>query len=205
MCASRAVEAEFLIANLEKDIHNVLASNPDDHQPLEELRQDIIQAHHAARLKLEVSSRMVAVNRLDYAKQLLQQAEKSIRIFQRHASIWRNLASSDVASVKTISLTDTIQDFVELLSTEASIRKIEVVTNWQEPIIVTTEPATLLRRLLRYFLQSFDMAGKGGTLEVAAQRMANSELVLVSFLAIAALNTYPLEPTPLVFSIPIKN
>ncbi|BAB75084.1 sigma-54-dependent Fis family transcriptional regulator [Anabaena sp. FACHB-709] len=205
LCASRAVEAEFLIANLEKDIHNVLASNPDDHQPLEELRQDIIQAHHAARLKLEVSSRMVAVNRLDYAKQLLQQAEKSIRIFQRHASIWRNLASSDVASVKTISLTDTIQDFVELLSTEASIRKIEVVTNWQEPIIVTTEPATLLRRLLRYFLQSFDMAGKGGTLEVAAQRMANSELVLVSFLAIAALNTYPLEPTPLVFSIPIKN
>ncbi|WP_414755506.1 GAF domain-containing protein [Anabaena sp. CCY 9910] len=205
LCASRAVEAEFLIANLKKDIHHVLTSNPEEYQPLEELRQDIIQAHHAARLKLEVSSRMVAVNRLDYAKQLLQQADKSIRIFQRHAAIWRNLASSDVGSVETISLTDTIQDFVELLSTEANIRKIEVVTNWQEPIIVITEPATLLRRLLRYFLQSFEKAGKGGTLEVAAQRVVNSQVVLVSFLPIASLNTYPLEPTPLIFSIPIKN
>ncbi|MBD2255713.1 sigma-54-dependent Fis family transcriptional regulator [Nostoc parmelioides] len=205
LCASRAVEAEFLIANLKKDIHHVLTSNPEEYQPLEELRQDIIQAHHAARLKLEVSSRMVAVNRLDYAKQLLQQAEKSIRIFQRHAAIWRNLASSDVGSVEIISLTETIQDVVELLSTEASIRRIEVVTNWQEPITVITEPASLSRHLLRYFLQAFDMAGKGGTLEVAAKRVANSEFVLVSFLPIATLNTYPLQPTPLIYSLPIKN
>ncbi|BAT55492.1 unknown protein [Nostoc sp. NIES-3756] len=204
LCASRAVEAEILIANLEKDIHRVLISHPDDYQPLEKLRQDIIQAHHAARLKLEVSSRLVAVNRLDYAKQLLQQAEQSISMFQRQGEIWRNIASNHVDSVKTISLTDTIQDLVELLSTESAIRKVEVVTHWQEPITVITEPASLLRRLLRYFLQCFEIAGKGGTLEITAHRILNSENILVRFMPIAVLNTYSVEPTPFTFSLPVK-
>lgn len=202
LSASRAIEAEFLIANLEKDIHRVLVSQPDDYQSLEKLRQDIIQAHHGARLKLDVGSRMVAVNRLDYAKQLLQQAEKSIRIFQYQAAIWRNLASSDVGCVKAISLTDTIQDLVELLSTETAIRQVEVITNWQQPISVITESATLLRCLLRCFLQSLEMAGKGGTLEITAHRMINSEIIVVKFMPIAAINTYSVEPTPLIFSLP---
>lgn len=204
LCASRAIEAEFLIANLEKDIHRVMMSKPDDYQPLEKLRQDIIQAHHAARLKLEVSSRMVAGNRLDYAKQLIKQAEKSIRIFQHQGAIWRNLASSDVGVIETISLTDTIQDLVELLSTEAAIRKVEVMTNWQEPITVITELATLLRHLLRYFLQSLEKAGKGGTLEITAHRILNPEIILVRFMPIAVLNTHSIEPTPLIFSLPAK-
>ncbi|MBD2505026.1 sigma-54-dependent Fis family transcriptional regulator [Anabaena azotica] len=201
LCASRAIEAEFLITNLEADIHRVLVSQPDDYQSLEKLRQDIIQAHHAARLKLEVSSRMVAVNRLDYAKQLLQQAGKSIRIFQYQVAIWRNLASSEVGCVEAISLTDTIQDLVELLSTETAIRQVEVITNWQEPITVITESATLLRRLLRYFLQSLEKAGKGGTIEITAHRMINSEIIVVKFMPIAVLNTYT-EPTPLIFFLP---
>jgi transcriptional regulator of acetoin/glycerol metabolism len=201
LSASRAIEAEFLITNLEQDIHRVLVSQPDDYQSLEKLRQDIIQAHHAARLKLDVSSRMVAVNRLGYAKQLLQQAEKSIRIFQYQCAIWRNLASSDVGCVEAISLTDTIQDLVELLSTETAIRQVEVITNWQEPITVITESATLLRRLLRYFLQSLEKAGKGGTLEITAHRMINSEIIVVKFMPIAVINTYSVEPTPLIFSL----
>lgn len=204
LSASRAVTAEFLIANLEQDIHRVLVSQPDDYQPLEKLRQDIVQAHLAARLKLEVSSRMVAVNHLDYAKQLLQQAEKSICLFQRQGAIWRNLASSDVGCVETISLTDTIQDLVELLSTEATIRQVKVITNWQEPITVITESATLQRRLLRYFLQSLEKAGKGGTLEITAHKMLNSEIILVRFMPIAVLNTYLVEPAPLIFSLPVK-
>jgi transcriptional regulator of acetoin/glycerol metabolism len=145
---------------------------------------------------------MVAVNRLDYAKQLLQQAEKSIRIFQYQGAIWRNLASSEVGCVEAISLTDTIQDLVELLSTETAIRQVEVITNWQEPITVITESATLLRRLLRYFLQSLEKAGKGGTLEITAHRMINSEIIVVKFMPIAVINTYSVEPTPLIFSVP---
>jgi sigma-54 dependent transcriptional regulator, acetoin dehydrogenase operon transcriptional activator AcoR len=87
LCASGGVEAELLIANLEKDVHRVLQSNPQEYQPLEELRQDIIQVNQAARLKLEVISRMMAVNRLDYAMQLLQQAELSIQMFRRRAEM----------------------------------------------------------------------------------------------------------------------
>ncbi|AFY47860.1 transcriptional activator of acetoin/glycerol metabolism [Nostoc sp. PCC 7524] len=196
LCASRAVEAEFIIANLEKDIHRVLTSNPEDYQRLDELRQDLIQANQAGRLKLEVSSRMLAANRIEHAKKLLQQAEQSIQIFRRRADIWHTLASLETGTAKPLSLTGIIEDIVDLLSTEAAIRKIEVITEWQEPITVFTEPRSLLRHLLRYFIQSFEIAGEGGIVKVAVYSMLNSDLVQVSFTSIPGLNTYPLAPKP---------
>jgi transcriptional regulator of acetoin/glycerol metabolism len=189
---------------LEKNINRVLTSNPDDYQPLEELRQDIVQGHHAARLKLEISSRMLAVNRLDYAMKLIQQAEKSIQLFRNRAEIWRNLASFDVGTVQVISLTDSLGGLVDLLSTEAEIRKVEVMTDWQEKITVTTDLRSLFRQLLRYFLQAFESAGKGGMVKVSAAMMPNSEAAQVSFISIPGLNNSQAEPANYVFYIPIK-
>ncbi|MEA5577262.1 sigma-54-dependent Fis family transcriptional regulator [Anabaena sp. UHCC 0451] len=204
LCASRGIEAEFIIANLEKNIHRVLTSNPDDYQPLEELRQDIIQGHQAARLKLEISSRMLAVNRLEYAMKLIKQAEQSIQIFRNRADIWRNLASFDVGKVQVISITDSLSGLVDLLSTEAAIRKVEVITDWQESITIIADLRSLSRQLLRYFLQSFESAGKGGTLRVAVAMMPNSESVQVNFTSIPGLNTSHSEPANYVFYIPLK-
>ncbi|MFM2063413.1 MAG: hypothetical protein RLZZ507_3083 [Cyanobacteriota bacterium] len=204
LCASRGIEAEFVVANLEKNIRRVLTSNPDDYQPLEELRQDIIQGHHAARLKLEISSRMLAVNRLDYAMKLIQQAEKSIQMFRQRAEIWRNLASFDVGTVQVISLTDSLGGLVDLLSTEAEIRKVEVITDWQEAITVTADLKSLFRQLLRYFLQAFESAGKGGMVKVTANKMPNFESAQVSFTSIPGLNNSQAEPNNYVFYIPIK-
>jgi len=204
VCASGGIEAELLIANLEKDVRRVLQSHPDEYQPLEELRQDIIQVNQAARLKLEVVSRMVAVNRLDYAMQLLQQAEQSIQLFRRRAEIWRNLASFEIGALQTVTLTDKISDLVELLSTEATIRQIQIVTEWYEPIKVVADPRSLLRHLLRYFLQAFDHTGKGGIVKVIVNKISNFDLVQVSFMSISSLNEFQSAPTSQVFYLPIK-
>ncbi|OUL36606.1 phytochrome sensor protein [Nostoc sp. T09] len=205
LCASGGIEAQLLIANLQDDIRRVLTSNSQEYQPLEELRQDIIQAHQAARLKLEIGSRMVAVNRLDYAMQLLQKAEKSIQIFRHRAEVWRNLASLEIGTVQAVSLTDSIRDLVDLLSTEASIRKLEVVTYWQEPITVAADSRSLLRKLFRYFLQAFESADRGGTVEVVVSRMLNSDLAQVNFIPISVLNIDQSEHTQYTFSLPIAN
>ncbi|MBD2360785.1 sigma-54-dependent Fis family transcriptional regulator [Anabaena minutissima FACHB-250] len=202
ICASHGIEAEFLVANLEKDVRHVLESHDDDYQPLENLRQDIIQAHQATRLQLEIVSRMVVVNRIDYAMQLLQQAEKSIQLFRRRATFWRKLASFERDVPQPLLLTDAICSLVDLLSTEAAIRKVEVVLYLTEPIIVVADLNSLLRKLLRYFLQAFEIANQGGTVEVAVNQMPNSELVEVSFKPTPVFNIAQLDIAPATFTIP---
>jgi transcriptional regulator of acetoin/glycerol metabolism len=203
LCASRAIESEFLVNKLETDIHRVLTASPEDYQPLEQLRQDIIQAHQSARLKLEVISRMVAVNRFDYAMNLLQQAEKSIQIFRDRSKIWHNLASLEVDTVQPVSLTDSIRNLVDLLSTELAIRKVELVTNWLEPVTIKAEPRTLLRLLLRYFLQAFENAGQGGKVEVIVSNIPNDDLIKVSFLSIPGLKNCQSKPVTHSFNLPL--
>ncbi|WP_066376274.1 MULTISPECIES: sigma-54-dependent Fis family transcriptional regulator [unclassified Anabaena] len=196
LCASRAIEAEFVIANLERDIHLVLTSSPEDYQRLDELRQDLIQANQAGRLKLEVSSRMLAKNSIEHAKKLLQQAEQSIKIFRHRAKIWHNLASSETGTPEPLSLTDSIQDLVDILSTEAAIRKIEVITEWQEPVTVVAEPRSFFHRLLRYFLQAFEIATQGGTVKIGVYSMLNSDIAQVSFTPLPGLNADKCPPKP---------
>ncbi|MEA5568724.1 GAF domain-containing protein [Anabaena sp. UHCC 0399] len=202
ICASHGIEAEFLVANLEKDVRHVLESHDDDYQPLENLRQDIIQAHQASRLQLEIVSRMVVVNRIDYAMQLLQQAEKSIQLFRRRATFWRKLASFQRDVPQPLLLTDAICSLVDLLSTEAAIRKVEVVLYLTEPIIVVADLNSLLRKLLRYFLQAFEIANQGGTVAVAVNQIPNSELVEVSFKPTPVFNIAQLDIAPATFTIP---
>ncbi|MBD2358272.1 sigma-54-dependent Fis family transcriptional regulator [Tolypothrix sp. FACHB-123] len=204
-CASNGIEAEFVIAKLEQDVRRILAAHPEDYQPIEELRQDIIQAHQAARLKMEVGSRMVAKNRLDYAMQILRQADNSIQIFRRRAEVWRNLASLELGSIQPVCLTDSIRDLVDLLSTEISIRKLEVVTSWQEePIKVMADSRSLLRQLFRYFLQVFEIAGRGGRVEVLVS-MLDAEFVQVSFRGNSGLNLDQSKLAQYTFSLPIAN
>ncbi|MBD2496052.1 sigma-54-dependent Fis family transcriptional regulator [Nostoc sp. FACHB-280] len=203
LCASHGIEAELLIAHLEKDVRRVLESNPNEYQPLEELRQDIIQANQAARLKMEVISRMVAVNRLDYAIQLLRQAEQSIQIFRRRAEIWRNLASFEIGTLQPVCLTAYISDLVDLLSNEAVIRQVQVVTDWYEPITVVADPRSLLRQLLHYFLQAFDSAGKNGIVKVVVKVISHSELAQISFIVNSGLNISPSISTSQVIYLPI--
>jgi transcriptional regulator of acetoin/glycerol metabolism len=183
LCASHGIEADLMIAKLEQDIRKVLSASPDEYQPLEKLKQDLIQSHHAARLKLEISSRMVAKSRLDYALQLVQQAERSIELFRRRANLWHNLASSDRSRVQPICITDKIDDLLDLLNTEITIRKLKIITSWNEPIRVFADDKTLIRKLLRYFLQAFEQVREGSSITVKVEKLPMDGLAQVSFLA----------------------
>ncbi|MBD2194607.1 MULTISPECIES: GAF domain-containing protein [Calothrix] len=204
-CASHGIEAEFVVAKLEQDVRRILTAHHEDYQPIEELRQDIIQAHQAARLKMEIGSRMVANNRLDYAMQILQQADNSIQIFRRRAEVWQSLASLELGTVQPMCLTDSIRDLVDLLSTEISIRKLEVITYWQEePIHVLADSRSLLRQLFRYFLQIFEIVGKAGRVKVVVN-ILDSGFVQVSFIPNDRLNLDQLESGKYTFSLPLAN
>lgn len=181
LCASHGIEAELMVANLEKDIRQVLVASPDDYQPLEKLKQDLIQSHQAARLKLEISSRLVASSRLDYALQLVQQAEQSIQLFRRRANLWHDLASSHRGIVQPVCITDKLDDLIDLLKTEILIRKVEVVTCWHKPINVLADQKELIRQLLRYFLQAFEQMREGDGVAVRVEKLSTDGLAHVSF------------------------
>lgn len=204
LCASHGIEAELLAMRLEDDIRRLLASAPEDYQPLEELRQDIVQAHSAGRLRLEAVSRLVAGSRLEYALKLLQQAEESIQVFRRRAALWRDLASLESGAIECLSLTDSVCNLVEVLSTEATIRRVEVIIEAQEPVRVKADPKSLSRRLFRCFLGAFEIAGSGGAVKVEVSETPDSEFGQVCFIPIPAPNAICSTPTELSFKLPLE-
>lgn len=195
LCASHGIEAELLQARLEEDVRKVLTSAPGDYQALEDLRQDIVQAHNSGRLRLEAVSRLVARNRFDYALQLLQQAEKSIYIFRRRACLWRDLASSEIGAIQPISLTKIVCDLIDLLSTEAEIRKIEIILCYEEEIKIEADVRRLTRQIFHYFVQVFEIAGAGGAVKIEIKKIPSALCGQLSFTPIPALNTVPTSPT----------
>ncbi|MFB2917651.1 sigma-54-dependent Fis family transcriptional regulator [Aerosakkonema funiforme] len=205
LCASHGIEAELLQKRLEEDVRRVLASQPDDGQALEQLHQDIVQAHHAGRLRLEVVSRLVAGNRFEYALQLLRQAEESIQLFRRRAALWRDLASLEVGAIQPISLTDIVRDLVDLLSTEATIRKIEIFMCFPEEVRVQADPRSLSRRLFREFIQAFDLVGKGGAVRIEIHKIAHASSGQVSLIPMPAPERVQSAPIPFTMTLPIGN
>ena len=203
LCASHGIEAELLAKRLEEDVRRVLASSPDEYKPLEELRQDIIQTHNAARLRLEAVSRFIAGNRFEYALKLLGQAEESIQLFRRRAILWRDMASLEVGAIQPISLTERVRELVELLSTEAAIRKVEVILDLRDFVRVEADLRSFLRNLLGYFLQAFDTAGKGGAVKVEVHQIPSLSSGQVRLLPISAPNTVQSTPTPFILRLPL--
>lgn len=203
LCASHGIEAELLLKQLEVDVRRVLTCHPEDGKPLEDLRQDIVQAYAGARLSIEVSSRLVAGNRFEYALQLLKQAESAIQLFQHRATLWQDLASLEVGTIQSVSLTNTVCDLVELLATEATIRKIEIVISCQEPVQVEADPRSLARSLLQHFLQAFDRVGPGGAVQVEVYQRLDTQLAQVCLTPIPDLNQAPSMPTPFFLNLPL--
>ncbi len=202
-CASHGIEAELLQARLEGDVRRVLTSTPHDYKALENLRQDIVQAHNSGRLRLEAVSRLVARNHFEYALQLLQQAEESIQIFRRRACLWRDLVSSEIGADQTISLTDTVCNFIDLLSTEANIRKIAMVLCCQEEVKIQADPRRFVRQLFHYFIKAFDLAGVGGAVKIEIEKISPSLSGQVSLTPIPALNTVGAYPASFTIKRPL--
>lgn len=209
LCASHGIEAELMIATLEQDIRNVLSARPDDYHPLEKLRQDLIQSHQAARLKLELGTRMVSKNKVDQSLKFVREAERLIQIFQRRANLWRHLASVEPGHHQTVCVTDLLQDLLDLLKTEIRIRKVEVTPEWNEAVSIIAEDKVIVRMLLRYFMKALEQVQTGGNIHIFLEKNLADGLVKIIFSAhptlfpnrnnqpIAHTVVFPLASTPL--------
>lgn len=203
ICASHGIEAEMLFRRLEADVHCVVATNPEDAQPLDNLYQDIVQAHSAARLRLEMTSRLVAGNKFDYAKQLLKQAEELIQLFRHRATLWRNLASfAETEQVEPICLNVAVQELVDLLATETKIREIEIIIQTEEEVWVEADYQLFFKNLFHYFLRAFELVGSGGSVLVQVSKVPALPLGQISILPIPALNRVQLQPRTFNLKIP---
>lgn len=203
LCASHGIEAELLQVRLEEDVRRVLASTPQDYKALEELHQDITQAHNAGRLRLEAGSRFVAGNRLEFALQLLKQAEESIQLFRRRATSWRNLASLEIGAIQSVSLAELVRDLVDLLSTEAAIRKIEVLTSFQEQVKIDADPRSLARKIFHALVQSFEIAGAGGAIWVEVEKIPATSSGQLRLIPMPSANIVRSAPNPIILTFPI--
>ncbi|MFB2938163.1 sigma-54-dependent Fis family transcriptional regulator [Aerosakkonemataceae cyanobacterium BLCC-F154] len=204
ICASHGIEAEMLFKRLEADIRSVVTTNPEDAQPLDNLYQDIIQAHSAARLRLEMTSRFVAGNKIDYAKQLLLQAEELIQLFRHRATLWRNLATfAETEQIQPICLSDAVQELVDLLATETKIRELEIIIQTEEEIWVEADYQKFFKNLFHYFLRAFEIVGSGGSVLVKISEIKSLRLGEITIVPIPALKMVRSQPHSFVLRIPI--
>ena len=203
ICASHGIEAEMLFRRLEADVRSVVTTNPEDAQPLDNLYQDIIQAHSAARLRLEVTSHLVAGNKFDYAKQLLLQAEELIQLFQHRATLWRNLASfAETEQVQPICLNTGVQELVDLLATETKIRELEIIIQAEDKVWVEVDYQIFFKNLFHYLLMAFELVGSGGSVLVKIREIKILTSGEITIIPIPALNIVQSRPDPFVLRIP---
>lgn len=183
LCASHGIEADMMIAKLEQDIRNVLSAKPDEYQPLEKLRQDLIQSHQAARLKLEMGSRMIGKSQVEQSLKFVREAEHLIQLFRRRASLWHNLASSEKGKFQSVCITDALQDLIDLLRTETAIRRIKIISSWSDRINVLADDKQIIRQLLRSLIQVIEQVQKGGQIVIKVDKVLPDGLANVRFWA----------------------
>lgn len=204
ICASHGVEAEMLFRRLEADVRCVVTNDPENAQPLDNLYQDIVQAHSAARLRLEMTSRLVTGNNIDYAKQLLKQAEDLIQLFRHRANLWRNLASlAETEQIQSICLKDAVQELVDLLATETKIREIEIIIQAEEDVWVEANSQNFFKNLFHYFLRAFELVGLGGSVLVKISQILALPLGEINIIPIPTMNQVQIQPRPFNLRIPI--
>lgn len=167
VCAAHGIEAELMRLRLERHITELLEANPgDEGGPFERLRQDVVQLSAAARVRLQ-SAVSLLERRPQDALRLLSQAQTAANAFRQRARFFRELASSEFGPPQPVSLTERVHEMMTLLATEASTRRVEVLTPPQlPPCTVHADPRRLGRALLQLFLDAFDVAEGGGALDV---------------------------------------
>lgn len=170
ICAAHGIEGELLVRQLDEQVRQVLAAHHEDRSLLEQLRQDVVQSLTSARLGLQVAAHTLPTRPDAELQSLLTLAEQAIHRFQRQAQVWRMLASADVEPPERVCVNEVVQCLAELLTTEASLRRVTVRVHPRELVEVWAERNTVMRRLLRSFTSAFEAAGKSGEVVVEIHR-----------------------------------
>lgn len=163
VCAARGIEVELLARHLAASIQR-LQPAADDDQPLEALRQDIVQLQAAARLRLEAAARLHGEGA--DTLELLIAAERLLQTFHQRATLWRDLVDDESGVPCAVLLHDHLDRFMDLLGTEAELRGVKMEPGPVTTVMAHVDSRALSRSLLRVFLRAFAAAGQGGRVRV---------------------------------------
>lgn len=162
-CAARGIEAELyrreLLAELQK-----LIEGEKESTLLEQLRQDMVQLHGAARLRLEKATLLASKGMAPEVIELVHAATALIERFQRQSRLWTEIATSPSAAPEFLDLGQLAREISGLLSTEAAVRGLEIVIHTEGPVPVFADRVDLQRTLFRAFLHAFQAAPPRSTL-----------------------------------------
>lgn len=160
VCAAHGIEAELTRRRLEADLGRLL----EEEHALEQLRQDVMQLHAAARLRLDHAARIAT---REDASHLAISAADLARRFRVRSELWRDLAFEDHGAPRPLELQQRLGELVELLGTEASTRGVRLVVAPHEPLRVSADARALSRELFRVITRALGDAARGDVIELA--------------------------------------
>lgn len=169
ICAAHGIESELRCAEIEEDVERMLRSGSDDEGTFEKLRQDIVQLHAAARVRLDEAVRAARRDRPQDVLDLVRVASRLIQRFQRKAELWRGIASDEIGIAGPVDLQQRLVDMAALLRTETAVRQVSAAVRAGPPLLVLADTRELSRRLFRSFLRAFETAPPGLPVEVSAE------------------------------------
>lgn len=172
-CASEAAECELLAAWLSRDLSQQQSLLP----VVEALRQDMIQRLAVARLQLEFAARQIAAGA--DATTTIEAARALEAKFQRQAMMWRDLVDPAPGEAQRLRLADVVQDFMDLVATEARIAGVQLAWGRVDEVQVLAERRALARELLAGFLDAVQRAVPGSQIAVDVGRERHSGLAKV--------------------------
>lgn len=167
-CASEAAECELLAAWLSRDLSQQQSLLP----VVEALRQDMIQRLAVARLQLEFAARQIAAGA--DATTTIEAARALEAKFQRQAMLWRDLVDPAPGEAERLRLADVVQDFMDLVATEARIAGVQLAWGRVDEVQVLAQRRPLARELLAGFLDAVQRAVPGSQIAVDVGREPHS-------------------------------
>ncbi len=162
-CAAIGIQSELLRARLLGGAAGAWAF--DDGTRVPRLREDIVQAHAAARIRLDTASLLAAKGREDTSV-LVALAEASFEQFRRRAALWLLLGVSARAGPVAVDIVAMVRDLIDLLGTEAGVRGTTLDLRSCEPCLVVDHRRGLGRALFRFLIDALAVAGAGGAVAI---------------------------------------
>jgi hypothetical protein len=167
ICAASGIEAELVRAQLEEDVRRVVSTGTGS--ALARLREDVLQSYATARVRLDTAARAAPARGLETTLQVISDAQRAIDRFARQAAVWRELASSEVGVPRPVAVDALARDLVDLLRTEARMRRVHVEAGALEPASLRVDPRRFAREVFTALIEAFDAAGPGGSVHVTTR------------------------------------
>jgi phosphoglycerate-specific signal transduction histidine kinase len=147
------------------------------------LRDDLVQSYASARVRIDTAARRAARGDRDSTLAVVREAQAAIDRFREQASLWRELASGEAGAHQAVALHERAAAIVELLRTEARIRRAELAFTEVEPATVVADVRALSRELLSALVSALREVAHGGAVRIATRadaRNARAEVLVIA-------------------------